>query len=139
MFSDAEEWFNLGVKRVFIVDDDPQVFKIIETVFRHSPLELIPYPNGLACWEALQQQSQMPDLIVMDIMMPHLSGIGLCQKIKADNQFDGIKLLMLSAKDSQRDRLAGLCDGADDYVTKPFHIATLAHKIQYMLASAQSI
>jgi DNA-binding response OmpR family regulator len=120
------------MKRIFVVDDDPQVFKIIKTMLSHAPLDLCHYPNGQACWDALQQQDA-PDLIILDIMMPQLSGITLCQRIRETPDLKKIKVLMLSAKDSQKDRLAGLSDGADDYVTKPFHIATLAHKIQYML------
>jgi two-component system alkaline phosphatase synthesis response regulator PhoP len=123
------------MKTVFIVDDDPQVFEIIKTMLGKTDLSLRHFENGQTCWDVLQNGDK-PDLIVLDIMMPQLSGMALCQKIKKSEPLNKIKILMLSAKDSQKDRLAGLIDGADDYVTKPFHIASLSHKIQYMLSEA---
>ncbi len=118
-------------KKILIVDDDPQVHKMLETVLTPKNYNLTFAENGRSAWEKMQ--IHRPDLMVLDIMMPEMSGIELCQKVRAAPEFKGILILMLSAKDSQSDRLVGLKDGADDYVTKPFHVATLVNKIEYML------
>lgn len=118
-------------KKILIVDDDPQVHKMLETVLTPKNYNLTFAENGRSAWEKIQ--INRPDLMVLDIMMPEMSGIELCQKVRAVPELKGILILMLSAKDSQSDRITGLKDGADDYVTKPFHVATLVNKIEYML------
>lgn len=120
-------------KKILIVDDDPQVHKILSTVLTKN------YDVDLAA-DATQALSKMavskPDLIILDIMMPDMSGIELCQKIRNESHAKGPLILMLSAKDTQADRIKGLQYGADDYVTKPFHVSTLVHKIEHMLSKS---
>jgi len=123
-------------KKILIVDDDPQVHKILSTVLNKD------YEVELAL-DATQALGKMavsrPDLIILDIMMPDMSGIELCQKIRSQSQANrGPLILMLSAKDTQTDRIKGLQYGADDYVTKPFHVSTLVHKIEHMLSKKRS-
>lgn len=117
-------------KKVLIVDDDPQVRKILERMLAGLEYEVISTADGQAALEAISQV--YPDLIILDIMMPGMSGIEVCRRIRQDFPKKGIQVLMLSAKDSQADRRRALEYGADDFVTKPFHIASLARKIQYM-------
>ena len=124
----------MSQRRVLIVDDEPQVQKILETVLTPKNYQLSFASNGL---EALNQMKvSKPDLLVLDIMMPEMSGIELCQKMKADAEYKDVLVLMVSAKDSQSDRLTGLSYGADDYVTKPFRVSTLVNKIDFMLQKA---
>ncbi|MBI2339283.1 MAG: response regulator [Deltaproteobacteria bacterium] len=118
-------------KKILIVDDDPQVHKMLATVLAPRHYTLDSAEDGPRAWEKIQ--SDRPDLIILDIMMPEMSGIELCEKIRADASLKDTLILMLSAKDTQNDRLKGLQYGADDYVTKPFHVATLVHKIEHML------
>jgi two-component system phosphate regulon response regulator PhoB len=82
-------------------------------------------------------QADPPDLVILDIMMPGMSGIEVCREIRKIRPQENIQVLMLSAKDSQSDRRRALEYGADDYVTKPFHIASLARKIEYMFEKRQ--
>lgn len=121
-------------KKILIVDDDPQVHRILETVLASKSYQIMKAPDGTLAWETIC--TQRPDLVVLDIMMPGLSGIEVCQKIRREPELSSTLVLMLSAKDSQDDRLHGLQYGADDYVTKPFHVATLVNKIDYMLQKA---
>ncbi len=123
--------FLMSNRKILIVDDEPQVQKLLETVLVPKNYQLMSASNGL---DALRQMNNSkPDLVILDIMMPEMSGIELCQKIKAEPQYQDVLVLMVSAKDSQNDRLAGLSYGADDYVTKPFRVSTLVNKIDYML------
>lgn len=119
-------------KKILIVDDDPQVHKLLATVLSPKNYQIDSAEDGPGAWEKIGRSK--PDLIVLDIMMPQMSGIELCQKVRNDPSLQNILILMLSAKDTQNDRLKGLQYGADDYVTKPFHVSTLVHKIEHMLS-----
>lgn len=122
-----------GMKnKIFIVDDDPQVHKMLSTVLLPKNFDVKVAPNAIEAWEKINHFK--PHLIILDIMMPGMSGVELCQKIRNDKNLKNVLILMLSAKDTQNDRLKGLQYGADDYVTKPFHVSTLVNKIEHMLA-----
>lgn len=118
-------------KKILIVDDDPQIRKILERMLTGELYELSQAADGEIAFRMVQ--ADPPDLVILDIMMPGMSGIEVCRKIREQDPAKHIHVLMLSAKDSQSDRRRALEYGADDYVTKPFHIASLARKIQYML------
>jgi two-component system phosphate regulon response regulator PhoB len=117
-------------RKVLVVDDDPQIRKILERMLVGTTYEVRTAGDG---YSALNQvQEDPPDLIILDIMMPGMSGIEVCRQIRELRPQLPIQVLMLSAKDSQADRRRALEYGANDYVTKPFHIASLVRKIQYM-------
>jgi Response regulators consisting of a CheY-like receiver domain and a winged-helix DNA-binding domain len=124
----------VGKRKVLIVDDDPQIRKILERMLLGPDYELRQAADGHAALQLVQEDP--PDLVILDIMMPGMSGIDVCRKIREQSSAKDIHVLMLSAKDSQADRRRALEYGADDYVTKPFHIASLARKIQHMLEKA---
>ncbi len=119
------------IKKILVVDDDPQVHKMLSTVLTVKNCQVDYAPDGFSALNQIELNS--PDLVVLDIMMPEMSGIELCRKIRENTKNKKVLILMLSAKDSQSDRITGLQYGADDYVTKPFHVSTLVHKIEYML------
>jgi len=123
-------------KKILIVDDDPQVHKMLGTVLIPKNYELDSAMDASRAWEKVN--ADKPDLIILDIMMPGMSGIEFCQKIKSDENLKTVLILMVSAKDSQNDRLKGLQYGAEDYVVKPFHVTTLVNKIGHLL-SKQSV
>src|SRR3990167_2369406 len=117
-------------RTVLVVDDDPQIFKIISRLLDTDRYEVTAALDG---FEALKKiQRDPPDLLILDLMMPGMSGFEVCEKIKKDFSDYSIMILILSAKDSQNDRRRCFEMGVDDYVTKPFHIASLARKIEYM-------
>lgn len=116
---------------VLIVDDDPQVHKLISKML---PLETYTVRSAYSATEALESVDRAaPDLIILDIMMPKVSGIEVCNKIKDDPKTKNIMILILSAKDAQADRIEGLKHGADEYISKPFHMKHLVRKIEHML------
>jgi two-component system alkaline phosphatase synthesis response regulator PhoP len=118
-------------RKVLVVDDDPQIRKIIERMLLGNSYEVETASDGAS---ALQKISEnRPDLVILDIMMPGMSGIEVCREIRKVKSDPKMQVLMLSAKDSQSDRLRALEYGADDYVTKPFHVGSLGRKIEYML------
>lgn len=116
---------------LLIVDDDPQVHKLIAKML---PLEIYAVRSAYSATEALNNVAEAaPDLIILDIMMPKVSGIEVCNKIKENPATRDIMILILSAKDAQDDRIEGLTHGADEYIAKPFHIKHLVRKIEHML------
>lgn len=121
----------MSKQKILIVDDDPQVRKILTRMLENAGYELKTASDG---FEALDQLSLfLPDLVILDIMMPGMSGIEVCQKIRQYSLKARLKILILSGKDTQADRREALELGGDDFVTKPFHIASLLRKIQHML------
>ncbi|MDX1387299.1 MAG: response regulator [bacterium] len=119
----------MSKRKVLIVDDDPQIRKILKRMLETDSYEVRCVEDGTKAVE--QCQEFRPHLVILDIMMPGKSGIEVCQEIRQEFPKEEIQVLMLSAKDSQSDRRQALEFGADDYVTKPFHIASLARKIEY--------
>ena len=117
-------------RKVLVVDDDPQIRRILERMLVGSSYEVRTAGDGLAALNQVKEDP--PDLVILDIMMPGMSGIEVCRQIREANPGHPFQVLMLSAKDSQADRRRALEYGANDYVTKPFHIASLVRKIQYM-------
>lgn len=116
---------------ILIVDDDAQVHKLISKML---PLESYTVRSAYSADEALKGiGAKKPDLVILDIMMPKVSGIEVCNKIKEDPLTRDIFVLILSAKDAQADRIEGLTHGADEYISKPFHMQHLVRKIEHML------
>ncbi len=120
----------MAKRRVLVVDDDPQIRKILERMLSEDNYELRFASDGMAALKELSENAV--DLVILDIMMPGMSGIEVCRQIRQRFGPEVIHVLMLSAKDSQSDRRRALEYGADDYITKPFHIASLGRKIEYI-------
>ena len=120
----------MSKRKVLIVDDDPQIRKILERMLGDPKYDVKCVEDGKGAMESLQDYH--PDLVILDIMMPGMSGIEVCRQIREVYPQREVHVLMLSAKDSQSDRRRALEYGADDFVTKPFHIASLGRKIDYI-------
>ncbi len=117
--------------RVLVVDDEPEIHAVLGKLLSREGYNV---ENAYNADEAFQSiQENRPDLIILDIMMPKVSGIEVCNRLKADESTSDILILIVSARDAQRDRIEGLSHGADDYVSKPFHLRSLVRKIEHML------
>lgn len=116
---------------ILIVDDDPQIHKLISKMLPNEHYSVQSAFNAEEAFTAITRKK--PHLIILDIMMPNVSGIEVLNEIKGNTETQDILTLVLSAKDSQTDRIEGLKQGADDYVSKPFHMKHLIRKIEHML------
>ena len=119
-------------RKILIVDDDPAIHKIIT---KGLPSDQYVTRSVYDAPAALEEVSRFrPDLVILDLMMPRISGIEVCRQIKSNIETKDILVLILSAKEGQDDRIRGLELGADEYISKPFHLAALTRKIEYMLS-----
>ena len=116
---------------VLVVEDDPELREFITKILLVD-YEVIDAKDGQ---EGLEYAfSQIPDLIVSDLMMPHLDGIALTEKLKSDEKTSHIPIVLLTAKATMDGRMEGLDSGADDYLTKPFHAPELKIRIKNLIA-----
>ncbi len=112
------------MKKILVVDDDPNVRLLISAILTHGHYEVIQADDGAMAMD--QVYSQRPDLVVLDIMMPGIDGIEVCRRIKQDPALQQIKVIMVTAKAEGKDIQAGMAAGADRYITKPFKIVELS-------------
>jgi two-component system phosphate regulon response regulator PhoB len=116
---------------LLLVDDDPDILGLLKSQFRDEPFEVLTAADGESALNIVR--AQKPDLVVLDINMPGLSGLEICRALKADKNTREIPIIMLSARNQEIDRVLGLEFGADDYVTKPFNTQELILRIHSVL------
>ncbi|MDC5851736.1 response regulator transcription factor [Vibrio europaeus] len=119
-------------KQILVVDDNLELREALSDYLGRAGFDVIGAENGHAMWRSLQ--SNQPDLIILDIMMPGEDGFTLCQKLRRDSQ---IPIIMLTAVTEEADRVAGLEMGADDYITKSFSPRELLARIKTILRRSQ--
>ncbi len=118
-------------KRILIVDDEPNIVMSLEFLMKREGFEVAVAADGD---EALARLPEFrPDLVLLDIMMPKKSGYDVCQEIRANPEWSGVKVLMLTAKGRDTEIAKGLAIGADAYVTKPFATRELATRVRQLL------
>lgn len=114
--------------KILVVDDEALLVKGIRFNLQNEGYTVITGSDGL---EAVQLvQTEKPDLVVLDVMMPGMDGLTACDKIR---EFSGIPIILLTAKADDMDKLMGFDHGADDYLTKPFNILELKARIRALL------
>ena len=121
-------------KKVLIVDDELNIVAALEFLLQKSGYEVMAAQNGD---EALKRvESFSPDLVLLDVMMPRISGYEVCRRMRERADWKHIKIIMLSAKGREAEVSKGVSLGADLYVTKPFSNNELVGKIGELLAGA---
>ncbi len=123
-------------KKVLIVDDEENIVTALEFLLQRSGYETRVARNGD---EALSEVASFaPDLVLLDVMLPHRSGYEVCQRLRAHPEWQRIKIVMLSAKGRDVEVSKGVSLGADLYVTKPFSNAELVAKIDALLGGGRA-
>ena len=118
--------------RILIVDDEPNIVISLEYLMKKEGFQIAVATDGEA---ALQKAAEfVPDLILLDVMMPKRSGFEVCEALRAMPALAGVKIIMLTAKGRETEVAKGLALGADAYVTKPFSTKELLAKVKDMLA-----
>lgn len=118
-------------KRILIADDEPNIVVSLEFLLKQKGHEVKVASNGEDALRAVGEFA--PDLILLDVMMPRMSGYDVCQKVRENAAWNQIRIVMLSAKGRDVEVTKGMAVGADAYVTKPFSTRDLIAKVQELL------
>ena len=117
--------------RILVVDDEQDVLNLVVANLKNAGFKTIMSGDG---GQAINKASaEMPDLMVLDLMLPGVSGLEVCRAVKSDPQIARMPIIMLTAKAEEIDRVVGLELGADDYITKPFSPRELVLRVQAVL------
>ena len=119
-------------RTILVVDDEPTLRETLVDALEADGFRVVSAADGR---EALERfRAEKPDLVLLDLMLPELSGIEVCRIIRRES---GVPIVMLTAKDSELDKVVGLELGADDYVTKPFSLRELSARIRALFRRAE--
>lgn len=121
-------------KKLLIVDDDLDTLRLLEYTFQRKGYQVATARTGAEALEMVRRER--PDLIILDIMMPDMSGLEVSRRLRAMPRTARLPILMLSALGKATDKIAGLRAGADDYVAKPMHLEELAARVEALLLRA---
>lgn len=116
---------------IYVVEDDKNIAEIEEFALKNVGYEVHTFSNAKDFEKRLQ--SKYPDLIIMDIMLPDRDGLSLLKDLREHTETASIPVIMVTAKSSEMDKVKGLDQGADDYITKPFGIMELISRVKAML------
>ena len=111
--------------RILVVDDEPSIRKFVSASLRQEQYEVVQAIDGVSALQAME--ASLPDLVILDIMMPNLDGFEVCRRIREWSQ---VPIIMLSTKDDETDKVKALHLGADDYLSKPFGIDELVARVE---------
>lgn len=118
-------------RRILIVDDEPHIVTMLKSRLTANGYEVITAVDGQ---EALEKaRSEMPELVILDLMLPKLNGYKVCRMLKFDEKYRHIPIIMFSARAQESDQKMGMETGADAYVVKPFRAEELLKKIGELL------
>lgn len=117
--------------RVLVVDDEPSIVEVLEYNLTREGFDVITAGNG---HEAIAKaRSNNPDVVVLDLMMPGLDGLGVCRQLRSEPRTKSTRIIMLTAKGEETDEIVGFNMGADDYVTKPFRVKPLMERVKALV------
>ena len=115
--------------RIALVDDEDHIRETVGFALTKEGYAVASYPDGVTAWEAMHEQ--LPDLAILDIMMPRMDGFELCRRLRGLS--DELPIIFLTSRDEEFDRVLGLELGADDYLCKPFSTRELLARIKVLL------
>ncbi len=123
--------------KVLVVDDDSHIRELVKLSLNPNSYRFIEADNGILAVEAAKHQK--PELVILDLMMPHMDGIEACTLMKKDQRTKDIPVIILTAKAEDLDKVKGLKCGANDYITKPFYPLELEARVEAVMRQQQQI
>ena len=117
--------------KLFIVEDEPDLRDTLKYNFENEGFKVEAFSNGESFLDILQKNK--PNLVILDLMLPGVSGLDVCRELRSNDNYAGIGVVMLTAKSEEIDRIVGFELGADDYVTKPFSVRELILRVKVLL------
>jgi two-component system, OmpR family, phosphate regulon response regulator PhoB len=116
---------------ILVVEDEPAIVELVSFTLKEAGWNTFSVSNVADAWEFIQRRT--PHMVLLDWMLPDQSGLRLLSRIRGDRQFNELPVIMLTAKSMEEDKIAGLDNGADDYITKPFSPRELTARIKALL------
>ena len=123
-------------QKIFIVDDEPDILELVAISLEKAGFLTSKYEEAQPMLNSLPKE--LPDLIILDLMLPDADGFDVCKQLRANSQYKNIPIIMLTAKSEEMDRILGLEFGADDYVVKPFSPRELVARVKAILRRGKS-
>ena len=117
--------------KVFIVEDEPDLRDTLKYNLENEGFSVKAYSNGEDFLSSVDKNK--PNLVILDLMLPGISGLDVCRELRSNDDYDGIGIVMLTAKSEEIDRIVGFELGADDYVTKPFSVRELILRVKVLM------
>jgi two-component system phosphate regulon response regulator PhoB len=118
-------------ERILVIDDEPDLLELVRINLKQAGYEVETAETGRDALELLRRSA--PDLVVLDLMLPDVTGTEICRRMRTDPELADLPIIMLTAKADEVDRVVGLELGADDYVTKPFSPRELTLRVRAVL------
>ena len=121
----------MSSQTILIIEDEPSLVEVLSYNLEKEGFEVLTASNGRDGLE--RARSALPDLVILDLMLPLIDGLQVCAQLRGDAKTQNIRVLMLTARSEETDEVVGFNVGADDYVTKPFKVRPLIHRIKALL------
>ncbi len=121
---------------VVLAEDDPDIRDLVAFKLRQVGHEVRPFEDGVSALTSARED--VPDIAILDIMMPGISGLDVCRELRNDPLTADVPVIILTARAQESDIEAGFAAGADDYIVKPFSPRELASRVQAVLARVQA-
>ena len=118
-------------QKILLVDDEEDILEFLSYNLKKEGFRIDTANNGISALKKLEKSK--PDLIILDVMMPEMDGIEVCEKIREQDKFDDVLILFLTARSEEYSELAGFSAGADDYITKPIKPKLLVSRVNAIL------
>lgn len=122
-------------KLIFVIDDEPDIVELVTIHLKKAMFKVKGFSDAESFYRFLDEK--IPDLIILDLMLPDADGLEICKYLKKEDKFSSIPIIMLTAKGDETDKILGLEFGADDYVTKPFSPRELVARVKAVLRRRQ--
>lgn len=122
-------------KKILVADDEKDIVELVAFNLEREGFAVSRAYDGQKAWEMIN--AQKPDLVILDLMMPELSGMEVCARLRRQGTTASLPVIMLTAKSDPVDKILGLELGADDYITKPFHVRELIARVRAVLRRSE--
>ena len=123
------------MRMIWCVEDDPSIREIEVYALHSTGLEARGFADGAEFWEALEKEQ--PELVILDVMLPGEDGVAILKRLRADERYRDIPVIMATARSTEFDKVQSLDLGADDYITKPFGMMEMVSRVQAVLRRSQ--
>ena len=120
-----------AVKYILVIEDDPDIVELLRYNLERESYRVTSAATGAEGWAQLEREP--PDLLILDLMLPEISGFDLCRRLRRDSEYQSLPVIMLTARSEEADVIAGIELGADDYITKPFSPRELVARVGAVL------